>query len=66
MIIRLIAATLMLWSIMDLSVDLLQVLHNHKVVSLLTWFLDFLPLPLGIVALVKARDLARWGCDKLE
>jgi hypothetical protein len=66
MIVRMVAATLMLWSVMDLSVDSIQFFHNHKFVSLLTWLLDFLPLPLGIVAMARARALAHWVCNKLE
>jgi len=66
LIIRLIAATLMLWSVMDLSLDAILLLHNHRPVAVLTWTVDAIPLPLGIVAMVKARALAHWACDKLE
>jgi len=66
LITRLIAATLMLWSVMDLSLDSIILLHNHKPVSPGTWLADFLPLPLGLIALAKARAITRWMCDKLE
>jgi|GEM_PF-4169206 len=66
LITRLLAATLMLWSVMDLSVDSILLFHNQKPVSPATWVVDFLPLPLGLVALTKARAFTRWVCDKLE
>ena len=65
LIVRLVAAALILWSVMDLSLDMLLVLHD-KVVSAYTFVSESVPMVLGIVALVKAKALTRWACDKLE
>lgn len=66
MIIWLITGALMLWSVMDLSLDVVVPLHDEKPIEVLPCVVDSIPLLVGIVLLIKTKSIARWICDKLE
>jgi len=66
LIIRLIAATLILLTVMDLSLYVVVCLHNQKQIEVVTCITQSLPMLVGIVLLVKTKAISCWVRDKLE
>lgn len=66
MIVWLIAGALILWSVMDLSLDIIVPLHDEKPIQILSCVIDSIPMFIGIVLLIKTKSITKWICDKLE
>jgi hypothetical protein len=66
MIIRLIAGTCILVTVMDLSLYVVVRFHDQKPVEILPCVVKSLPMLVGVVLFVKTKALCRWICDQLE
>lgn len=66
MLVRIIAAALIGWAVVDLALYWVICSHNHKPVEVLTCILKALPLLVGVIFLIKAKSLAEWVSDKLD
>jgi hypothetical protein len=66
MLIRIIAAALVGWAVVDVSLYLILCNHNQQPVEILPCTVKSLPLIVGVVFFIKARALADWISDKLD
>ena len=66
MLVRFVAATLIGWSLVELSLYVLIAHHNDEPVKVIPCVIRSLPLIAGLLMLVRARALAEWVADKLD
>ena len=66
MLVRFIAAALIGWALVDLSLYLVIARHNQTPLEIFPLILKSLPAVLGLVILIKARTLAEWISNKLD
>lgn len=66
MLVRIVAAALIGWAVMDLALYWVVCSHNDKPVQIFTCVLKALPLLIGAVMLIRAKSLAEWVSDKLD
>jgi uncharacterized membrane protein len=66
MLVRLIAAALIGWTLVDLSLYWIVNQHYNTPMKIFPCVLKSIPAVLGIVALIKSKALAQWISDKLD
>lgn len=66
MLVRFIAAALIGWALIELTLYWAVCRHNQQPAQLVPCLVRLLPLFLGLIALIKAKSLAAWLSDKLD
>ena len=66
MLVRIIAAAMMGWAVVDLTLYWVVQSHNNQPLAAFPCITKSLPFLAGIVVLIKARSLADWISDKLD
>ena len=66
MLIRVVAAALIGWAIVDIALYVVICQHKNMPVETFTCILKSISAVLGIVALIKSKALAQWISDKLD
>ncbi|HEX3889736.1 MAG TPA: hypothetical protein VHX90_02705 [Verrucomicrobiae bacterium] len=66
MLIRVVAAALIGWAIVDIALYLVICRHKNIPVQTFNCILKSIPAALGIVVLIKSKALAQWISDKLD
>lgn len=66
MLVRIIAAALIGWAVVDVSLYLVLRNHNQQPVEVLPVILKSIPFVIGVFFFIKARSLADWLSDKLD
>ncbi len=66
MLVRIIAAALIGWMLVDVGLYLAVQHHKNLTVEILPLIVKSLPLVVGISIIIKARSLAEWLSDKLD
>jgi hypothetical protein len=65
-IVRIVAGTLLLWSVMDLTLYLFVCQHNQEPVKIYPCITNSLPMLVGIAMFIKSKAIAQWIYDKLD
>ncbi len=66
MLVRFIAATLIGWTVVELSLYYAVRSHDHLQMEFVPCAVRGVPLIVGAVFLIKSRSLAEWLSDKLD
>ncbi len=66
MLVRFIAAALIGWTVVDVSLYWVVSQHEHAALGIFPCVLKFIPAVLGVVVLIKSKSLAQWVSDKLD
>ncbi len=66
MLVRFIAAALLGWTVVDLSLYWVVAQHQHAALEIFPCILKSIPAVLGVVVLIKSKALAQWVSDKLD
>lgn len=66
MLVRFIAAALIGWAVVEVSLYLVICRHNLAPVKFFPCAVRGLPLAAGVALLVRAKSVARWLAEKLE
>jgi hypothetical protein len=66
MLVRIIAAALIGWAVVDVALYWVLCHHNQQPVEVLPVALKSIPFVVGVVFFIKARPLADWVSDKLD
>lgn len=66
LLVRLIAAALIGWAMIDLTLYIVVARHKELPVEVMPCVLKSLPGLAGIAVLIKARAVAEWFADKLD
>jgi hypothetical protein len=66
MLVRIIAAALIGWAVVDVSLYLVLRNQNQQPVEVLPVVLKSIPFVVGVIFFIKARSLADWISDKLD
>ena len=66
MLVRFVAAALIGWAVIELSLYIVICRHNGTPVAVGQCIMKSIPLILGAAMLVKAEAIAEWVSDKLD
>lgn len=66
MLVRFIAAALIGWALVELTLYWVIRQHNQQPVAIVPCLIKSLPLLIGLIILLKAKALAAWLSDKLD
>jgi hypothetical protein len=66
MLVRIIAATLIGWTMVDLGLYFAICQHDQVPMRLIPCLLKSLPLLAGVIALIKSKALAEWVSSRLD
>ena len=66
MLIRFIAAALVGWALVDVTLYLVVARHKELPVEVLPCVVKSIPAVAGILLLIKARAIAEWLADKFD
>lgn len=66
MLVRFIAAALLGWALIDLTLYFVVARHKELPVETLPCLVKSLPAVVGVAVLIKARAIAEWLADKLD
>jgi hypothetical protein len=66
MLIRVVAAALIGWAIVDITLYLVICRHNNMPVETFTCILKSISAMLGVVCLIKSKAISQWISDKLD
>ncbi|HVU27274.1 MAG TPA: hypothetical protein VHG71_06000 [Verrucomicrobiae bacterium] len=66
MLVRFVAAALIGWTMVDLTLYWVVSRHNQIPLEIFPFILKCLPAVLGVAALIKSKSLAQWISDKFD
>jgi len=66
MLVRFVAAALIGWTLVEITLYVLVARHNDAPVKVVPCIIRSLPMIAGLAMLVKARAVAEWVADKLD
>ena len=66
MLVRFIAAALIGWAVVDVSLYFAIARHNNTALAVLPCISKSIPAVIGLVILIKARAIAEWISDKMD
>ena len=66
MLVRFIAATLLGWALVDVTLYLVIARHKELPVEVLPCVVKSIPAVAGILLLIKARAIAEWLAEKFD
>jgi hypothetical protein len=66
MLVRFIGVSLLAVTLVDLALYWVVAQHNHTEMTILPCVLKSIPAVIGLVLLVKAKDVAEWISKKLD